>query len=96
MTELFKHVNHGQRYLFYIGNCGKKSDIRLLRANFIQINNNTLLVNNVECEQEKQYNKCGILSTPLDWVVKVETLNDITHQQILLPSEIVLEIDSFV
>ena len=89
MTELFKNVKPGQRCLFYMRNKGQSDT--MLRANFIKIiHNRTVLLNNVECEH------CGILVTPLEYIVKIETLDDITHNQLLIPSEIMLEIDLFV
>jgi hypothetical protein len=32
---------------------------------------------------------------PLDWIVKIETLNDTTYGQTIFPEEILLEIDNF-
>ena len=90
MSELFKNVKPGQRCLFYMRNTHGQSDI-MLRANFIKIiHNRTVLLNNVECEH------CGILVTPLGDIVKIETLDDIVYKKILIPSEIMLEIDLFI
>ncbi len=53
----------------------------LFRANFIEIVTNhiekRIMTNNVECKERGELNQCGILSTPLDWIIKVEKLNDV-------------------
>jgi hypothetical protein len=53
----------------------------LFTANFIEIVTNhiekTIITNNVECKERGELNQCGILTTPLDWITKVEKLNDV-------------------
>jgi hypothetical protein len=53
----------------------------LFTANFIEIVTNhiekTIITNNVECKERGELNQCGILATPLDWITKVEKLNDV-------------------
>jgi hypothetical protein len=65
------------------------------RASFIDIFDNTFRAKQVVCQTHRNYNNCGILTMPKSWIIKVETLDDITSEQILLPSEILLEIDGF-
>ena len=56
----------------------------LFRANFIEIVTNhiekRIMTNNVECKERGELNQCGILSTPLDWITKVEKLNDVLEE----------------
>jgi hypothetical protein len=56
----------------------------LFRANFLEIVTNhiekTIITNNVECKERGELNQCGILSTPLDWITKVEKLNDVLEE----------------
>jgi hypothetical protein len=71
-------------------------EIISFRATFIDINNNTFRAKQVVCETHKNYNNCGMLCMPKSWITKVETLDNITGGKILLPSEILLEIDGLV
>ena len=95
MALLFKDVNPGQRFLFYTRKCCQESELIMFRGNFIEIINTTVIINNVACDQHTAYNNCGILTMPLDWITKIETLDIITNQKLLIPSEIMLEIDLF-
>jgi len=95
MILLFKDVKPGQRFLFYARYCFQESEPIMFRGNFIEIINTTLIINNVVSDQHSEYNNCGILSVPLVWITKIETLDDITNQKLLIPSEIMLEIDLF-
>jgi len=56
----------------------------LFTANFIEIVTNhiekTIITNNVECKERGELNQCGILSTPLDWITKVEKLNVVLEE----------------
>ena len=69
----------------------------LFRANFVSIIGKTLIVNS--CEMER--NKTTRVSIPLDWIQKIETLenilftNDNQHDKIVLPSDILLMIDEY-
>ena len=101
MAELFKNVKPGQRCLFYALKPGQSRDISItetamFRANIVQIvNGTTLNVNNIECKEYCVYQTRGILCMPLSWIVKVETLDDIVCEKLLIPSEIMLEIDLY-
>lgn len=94
MTEIFKNIRSDQRCLFYSQMPGGNKIISF-RASFIDIIKYTLRLKNVECNTHAHYNNCGMLCMPAGWIIKVETLDDITSEQILLPSEILLEIDGF-
>jgi hypothetical protein len=90
MTELIKHVNPGQRCAFYM--IRPDEEIIMFIANFIDIINTTLRVNKVECEQNTSFHNCGMMTMPLDWITKIETLDNNARENTLLPSEIMLEI----
>jgi hypothetical protein len=72
------------------------NEIISFRASFIDIINNTFRAKQVVCQTHEHLNNCGMLIMPHDWIKKVETLDDITDGKILLPSEILLEIDMLV
>ena len=94
MTTVFENIKSGQRYLFYKKDMvGQKTKIIKFRANFIDIINTTLLVDKVECQEKRAIHNCGLLTLPVDWVIKIETLDDITSEKLLLPSEIIVDID---
>jgi len=101
MAELFKNVKPGQRCLFYAIRPGQTRDIEIkdaamFRANVVEIiNNRTLNINNIECQEYCVYQTGGISSMPLGWILKIESLDDITCEKLLIPSEILLEIDMF-
>ena len=90
MTELFKHVNKGQKCAFYMIRPGE--EIIMFRANFIDIINTTLRVNKVECEENTSFHNCGMMTMPLDWISEIKTLDNNANENTLLPSEIMLEI----
>ena len=90
MTTLFNGVNTGQRCAFYM--IRSDEEVIMFRANFIDIINTTLRVNNVECEQNTSFHNCGMMTMPLDWITKIETLDNNGRENTLLPSEIMLEI----
>ena len=83
----FKDLKKDWRYLFYF----KESGIKF-RATFIDIIGYTLRV--------KQYEENGLLNNslmvtmPLGWIEKVETLSIITNEKIL-SNDILNEIDLF-
>lgn len=91
-SKLFKN----QRYVFYkksTKDCGIKS----FRANYIDTIGNTLRVFDYEDDENKlMYNKHIMRTMPLEWIVKIETLDEITNCALLLPSDILLEIDNYV
>lgn len=94
MTDIFKNIRSDQRCLFHSQMPGG-NEIISFRASFIDIFDNTFRAKQVVCETHRNYNNCGMLTMPKSWITKVETLDDITSEQILLPSEILLEIDGF-
>lgn len=79
----------GQRYLFH-----DKQWNRQFRACFLDINNNTLRVTEYQ-KDETNYYMSGMLTMPLEWIEKVETLETIVDGNLLIPSEIMIEIDGF-
>ena len=101
MTELFKNVKPGQRCLFYALKPGQDLDTAIedtvmFEADVVEIvNGRTLNANNIDCKESCVYQTRGILCMPLGWIVKLETLEDIVCEQMLIPSEIMLEIDLF-
>ena len=92
MTELFKDVNQGQRCVFYMRPLDEEKDTIMFRANFIDIINTTLRVNKVECEHNMSFHNCGMMTMPLDWITKIEIIDNNGRENTLLPSEIMLEI----
>ena len=90
MTELIKYVNPGQRCAFYM--IRPDEEIIMFIANFIDIINTTLRVNKVECEQNTSFHNCGMMTMPLDWITKIEIIDNNGRENTLLPSEIMLEI----
>ena len=90
MTELIKYVNPGQRCAFYM--IRPDEEIIMFIANFIDIINTTLRVNKVECEHNMSFHNCGMMTMPLDWITKIETLDNNGRENTLLPSEITFEI----
>jgi hypothetical protein len=95
MTEILKNIRSDQRCLFYSQMPGGNKIISF-RACFIDIIDNTFRARHVACQTHINYNNCGMLTMPKSRIIKVETLEDITCQQVLLPSEILLEIDELV
>ena len=101
MAELFKNIKTGQRCLFYALKPGQSRDTVItdtakFRANVVQIvNGTTLNVNNIECKEYCVYQTRGMLCMPLGWILKLEILDHITDNQLLIPSEIMLEIELF-
>ena len=96
MAELFKNIKPGQRCLFYALKPCYPLETVMFRANVVRIvNGTTLNANNIDCKESCVYQTTGMLCMPLSWIFKVETLDDITKEQLLIPSEIMLEIDLF-
>jgi hypothetical protein len=101
MAELFKNIKPGQRCLFHALKPGQPRDTSItdtakFRANVLQIiNNTTLNINNIDCQEYCVYQTPGTVSMPLGWIMKIESLDDIVCEKILIPSEIMLEIDLF-
>jgi hypothetical protein len=95
MSELFKNMIPGQRYLFYQKNFGNENTIVKFRANFIDIINTTLRLTKFYCEERRSYMHAGLVTMPAAWIVKIETLEDILENNNIAPSDILLEIDKY-
>ena len=96
MAELFKNIKPGQRCLFYALKPCYPLETVMFRANVVRIvNGTTLNVNNIDCKEYCVYQTPGTICMPLSWIFKVETLDDIVCEKLLIPSEIMLEIDLF-
>lgn len=85
-----KHFIKGQRYLFY-HQAPYEDKCITFRANFIRVINTTLLVNSHQTEKSSN----TIVSIPVEWITKVESLEDMIGDT-LLPSELLLLIDNFI
>ena len=59
------------------------------------VNGTTLNANNIDCKEYCVYQTRGILCMPLGWILKLEILDDIVCEKLLIPSEIMLEIELF-
>ena len=81
----FKDLKKDGRYLFYL----KESNIQF-RATFIDILNFTLRVK--KYEENGLLNKSLMVTMPLGWIEKVETLSIITNEKIL-SNDLLNEID---
>ena len=84
-----KSCRPGERYLFY----DRQRNIKF-RACFLDIINKTLRLT----KYTKEGYNCpmgGMLTMPLGWIEKVETLETIVDGDLLIPSEILIEIDGF-
>ena len=77
MSELFKNIIPGQRYLFYQKDLGNDNKIVKFRADFIDIINSTLRLTKFYCEERKVFINSRLLTMPLGWIVKIESLEDI-------------------
>ena len=96
MTELFKNIIPGQRCLFYQKKLGNDNTIVKFRADFIDIINSTLRLTKFYCEERKVFINSRLLTMPLGWIVKIESLEDILQNSNIAPSDILLEIDMYV
>ena len=68
----------------------------LFRANFVAILGKTLIVNSAEMER----NKTTQVSIPLEWITKIETLENIlcnygNHDNLVLHTDVLLMIDEY-
>uniref|UniRef100_A0A6C0BVY7 Uncharacterized protein n=1 Tax=viral metagenome TaxID=1070528 RepID=A0A6C0BVY7_9ZZZZ len=87
----------GQRYLFFEKAPYHENEISF-RANFLNYyeRSNTLIVNTSETEASPMTQ----ISIPFDWITKIQTLEDILRREkvggVVLPSEILLEIDGYI
>ena len=94
MLEINKNIQSNHRYLFHSQMPGTEKII-LFKADFIDIIDKTLRVKNVYCDTEKSYHNCGIMSIPYSWIIKIDTLNDIISNDIILPTDILLNINMY-
>ena len=85
-----KMCRKGHRYLFYDIQNNKQ-----FRACFLDVIRNTLRVTKYERDDSCDY-MAGMVTMPLGWIEKADTLEIITKDKLLLPSEILIEIDGFI
>jgi hypothetical protein len=83
----FKILKTNQRYMFY-----DKLNKKYFRATFIDIIRNTLRV--TKYEYNGIHDVSLMLTMPLDWIGKIDTLETILDNPIL-PSDIYIQIDLF-
>ena len=92
-----KHLIQGQRYLFS-EKAPYDDDEKSFRANFLNYyeESNTLVINSSETETWGMTQ----VSIPFDWITKIHSLEDIVGREkvggVVLPSEILLEIDGYI
>jgi len=92
-----KHLIQGQRYLFS-QKAPYHDDEKSFRANFLNYyeHSNTLVINTSETERWGMTQ----VSIPFDWITKIQSLEDIVRREkmggVVLPSEILLEIDGYI
>ena len=79
----------GQRYLFY-----HQQNNTQFRASFLDVINTTLRVTKYEKNDSNKY-LSGMVTMPLGWIEKADTLETIVEGKVLLPEEIMIEIDGF-
>ena len=88
------NLRKGQRYLFYEQAPYHENEISF-RANFVAILGQTLIVNASETEISNR----TILSVPLEWITRIETLEDIltvnSVSLTFLPTDVLNIIDSY-
>ena len=91
-----KHLIRGQRYLFS-EKAPYHDDEKSFRANFLNYyeRSNTLVINSSETEKSPMTQ----VSIPFDWITKIQSLEDILGREngggVVLPSDILLEIDEY-
>lgn len=84
-----KMCRPGQRYLFY-----DRQNNKQFRACFLDVINVTLRVTKYEKNDSNKY-LAGMVTMPLGWIEKADTLDMIVEGKILLPEEIMIDIDGF-
>jgi hypothetical protein len=92
---MFSKLIKNQRYLFYKKSFKDNHQIVFFRANYMDILGTTLRVFNYEDDENKLKHNKNMRTLPLEWIVKIETLDEITYHSLLLPSDILVEIDNF-
>lgn len=91
-----KNLIRGQRYLFSQKAPDHENEISF-RANFLNYyeRSNTLIINSSETERSPMTQ----VTIPFDWITKIQSLEDILWREndggLVLPSEILLEIDEY-
>ncbi len=96
-----KNLIRGQRYLFS-QKAPYDENEKLFRANFLNYyeRSNTLVINSSETERSP----ITQVSIPFDWITKIQSLEDILMREkggggcggVVLPSDILLEIDGYI
>ena len=84
-----KMCRPGQRYLFY-----DRQNNKQFRACFLDVINVTLRVTKYEKNDSNKY-LAGMVTMPLEWIEKADTLDMIVEGKVLLPEEIMIDIDGF-
>ena len=93
MPEL-SMLKSGHRYLFT--KQIKNNPPIMFRANFIDIIENTVGSTLRVCKYYEDMEVHSLMVTmPVSWIIKVETLDEITNHKIVLPTDIVLMIDDY-
>jgi len=91
-----KNLIRGQRYLFSQKAPDHENE-KSFRANFLNYyeRSNTLVINSSETERSPMTQ----VTIPFDWITKIQSLEDILGREngwgVVLPSEILLEIDEY-
>ena len=68
----------------------------IFRANYLNnINNKALIFNAVMSKNLVKYERENQYSIPYNWIIKCQTLDEITNKKLPLPNEIVEKIDSY-
>ena len=92
---MFTQLRKGQRYLFYEKAPYHESEISF-RANFIHILGKTLIINTSETEKSP----ATLVSIPLEWITKIQSLNDILQIDDIsfdiLPNDVLSIIDCYI
>jgi len=83
-------LSKGHRYLFH-EKLPYLSDERIFRANFVAIYETTLVIDTSETEPNSKTQ----VSIPLQWITKIETLEDITLGGCILSTDILIMIDGY-
>ena len=84
-----KMCRPGQRYLFY-----DRQNNKQFRACFLDVINVTLRVTKYEKNDSNKY-LAGMVTMPLGWIERADTLDMIVEGKVLLPEEIMIDIDGF-
>ena len=92
---MYTHLRKGQRYLFHEKAPYHETEISF-RANFIHIVGKTLIINTSESEKSPN----TLVSIPIQWITKIQTLNDILQIDDIsfdiLPNDVLSIIDCYI